>query len=95
MYTRRSHQKTTSAESTSGRSLRGTPGVHIITWPGSGLNRQLRIAWSNCVAYRFMLSNSCLWPSTTRVRSSSLTSIVHTSRSEVPPRMMPSRRGIM
>lgn len=44
MYTRRSDLKTTFAESTSGRCLRGRLGVLIITWPGSGLNRQLRIA---------------------------------------------------
>src|SRR5580765_7632073 len=44
IYTRRSYLKTTFAESTSGRCLRGRLGVLIITWPGSGLNWQLRIA---------------------------------------------------
>src|SRR5207249_10674374 len=43
----------------------------------------------------FMAENTAMWLSTTRFRSASSGSMVHTPRCEVPPRTMPSLRAII
>src|SRR5262245_40256861 len=51
---------------------------------------------TDCAALRGLIApNTLMWLSTTRLRSSSSGSSVHTPRWEVPPRMMPSLRAIM
>ncbi len=73
------------------RHSRCAAGHHHRLLDGDGSRR--RLIYSGGAAR--MAPNSAMWPSTTRRRASSSGSSDHTPRCEVPPRAIPSARGIM
>jgi hypothetical protein len=86
-----------SSPPTSSRCSSSTLAPAGATLPGrSKINiRQSTVRYARASAWLCMPANSSMCPDMTRLRSSSFGSIVQTPRSEVPPRMMPSERGIM